>query len=831
MKFRVWNVSLLVGTDGQVYGIERERLLVQNRQLARAFVLPTCHVGKVSIIALSFTVCQLVLQTEVCTAGLLTVERIIAKHLSKIEESSYAPSLLELLIHTFCAADHLNIGPELLADGRNLLDSVHEGLLGTAHADILPHKLTELAVNFIGGLGTLNIHHLLDTSLHLILSSLELGSSRSDAAGFLSGKVRGERSGDDEITVGKALHESGSTKAVSAVVREVSLTEHMQTGDRGHEVVVHPQTTHGVVGGGVNHHRLLVGIHVGNFLIHLEEVAILTVNPLLTHAVNGILEVQEHAAAGIGNTALVVTSLLSGTGRDIARSQVTERGILALQVVVAVILRNIGGLHLTLTNLGSDLTALGHPNTAIVTQRLGHKSQLALVITLNRDAGGVNLGEAGISEVCTALPTSAGSTHVTTHSVGGKEEHTAVAAGCKKNGITGIALNLTGHHITHHNTLSVAINHNKVHHFRARVHLDVPFADFFLHGLVATEQQLLTGLTTAIESTLELRTTEGAVIKQATVFATEGNALSHTLVDNVAGHLSQTVHVGLTGTEVATLHGIIEQAVHGVTVILIVMSSIHATLCSNGVSTTGAILVAEALYIVAELCKSSSGGATGKAGTHDENGILTAVIGVNELSLALVFGPLLCDGAIRNAGIRHVVAYGKLDFVHNQRCICKGLFKDTQHYAHGNGNKATAHGNTEKVGNNVVKGANLTRGKTKSLQYGLQTMAHVHEKAANGYNVEQRAHGILECSNDVIVAIMRVAIESKLPEVEYGKAENHNTGNHHSTGRESRLEGILLAVVSAGIVVLILEHQSKHNVNKSHGQQAQTNGPEKPGRH
>ena len=53
-------MSLLVGTDGQMYGVEGERLFVQNRQLARALVLPAGNVGKVSVIALGFTVCQLV---------------------------------------------------------------------------------------------------------------------------------------------------------------------------------------------------------------------------------------------------------------------------------------------------------------------------------------------------------------------------------------------------------------------------------------------------------------------------------------------------------------------------------------------------------------------------------------------------------------------------------------------------------------------------------------------------------------------------------------------------------------------------------------------------
>ena len=83
----------------------------------------------------------------------------------------------------------------------------------------------------------------------------------------------------------------------------------------------------------------------------------------------------------------------------------------------------------------------------------------------------------------------------------------------------------------------------------------------------------------------------------------------------------------------------------------------------------------------------------------------------------------------------------------------------------------------------------------------------------------------------MLVAIGGIAVEGQLPQVEHNEAENHDTGNHHGTGRKGSLQRTFLLVVSAGIVVLILEHQSEHNVYQSHGQQAQTNGPKQPGGH
>ena len=276
----------------------------------------------------------------------------------------------------------------------------------------------------------------------------------------------------------------------------------------------------------------------------------------------------------------------------------------------------------------------------------------------------MNLREAGVGKVGTLLPAGAGSAHVAAHGVGGKEEHAAIATGGEQHGITGIALDFAGHHIAHHDTLGVAIDHHQVHHFGAGVHLDVALADFLLHGLVGTEEQLLTGLAAAVESTLQLRTTEGAVVEQTAVFATEGHALGHALVDDVAGHLGQAIHIGLTSAEVATLHGVVEQTVHGVTVVLVVVGSVDTTLSSDGVSAAGTVLIAEAVYIVTELSQRGSSSATCQTGPHHEHRVLTAVVGVDELGFALVFGPLLSNRAIRNTGIRHVVAYRKLNVFH-----------------------------------------------------------------------------------------------------------------------------------------------------------------------
>ena len=783
--------------------VESERLLVQHGQLVRTLVLPASDVGEMLVVALRFAVGELVLQAEVRTAGFLTRQSIVTKQRRKVEECRHAPSFLKLHVDTLRAAHNLDIVPELIADGRQFLDGIHERLLRAPHADILPDELAEFAVNLVRCLGAFDVHHLLDARLHSLLGLLELGRSRGHTAGLLGGEVSREGGGNDEVAIRETLHESGSAEAVRSVVGEVRLAEHVQTRDGGHEVVVHPETAHGVVRSGVNHHRLLVGIHIGDLLVHFEEVAVLAVDPLLAHAGDGVLEVEEHAATGGSYAAAVVAGFLGGAGGDIARSEVAEGGIFALQIVIALALRHVGCLHFAVANFLRYFFALWYPDATIIAQGFGHESQLALVVALHGDAGGVDLREAGIGEVGAFLPAGAGSAHVAAHCIGGEEKHAPVAAGSQQHGVARVALDFACHEIAHHDTLRMTIHHHEIHHLRARVHLDVSLADLLLHGLVAAKQKLLPGLTAAVECALQLGSSERAVVQETAVFTSERHTLCYALVDDVAGNLGEAVYIGLSGAEIATLHRIVEKAVDGVTIVLVVVCSVDTALCRDGVSATRGILVAEALDVVAQLGQCSGGGTTGESAAHDENGIFAAVVGIDELSLALVFGPLLLNRPVWDTGIGHVITFRELDVFHVGRGG-RGLVKDTGENRQRNGDEAAADYQREKHGYDVVERAHLARAQTEGLHHALHSVADVHEQAANGDDVGYAAHRVLEAEHDVFIAVGGVAVEGELPEVQQQEAENHHAGDDHGARRERRFQRTFLLVVRTGIVVFVL---------------------------
>ncbi len=93
----------------------------------------------------------------------------------------------------------------------------------------------------------------------------------------------------------------------------VGFTEAVQAGNGGLEVVVYPESAHGVVDGGEDLHGGLVGVVSGDLLVHLEEVAVAGADNVLAEAGDGVFEVEVNAESGRGDTTAVVANFLGGT--------------------------------------------------------------------------------------------------------------------------------------------------------------------------------------------------------------------------------------------------------------------------------------------------------------------------------------------------------------------------------------------------------------------------------------------------------------------------------------------------------------------------------------
>ena len=430
-------------------------------------------------------------------------------------------------------------------------------------------------------------------------------------------QVIGDGVGQHPVAISQTLHQGRSTEPVSAVIGEVGLTTDKQTRNGRLQVIVDPQATHRVVHRRVDTHGNLIRVLVGNPLVHVEEVAVLLFHGILTHTLDGLGEVEVHTTGThvLGavridltnlrtDTTTLVTAVLGLTGCNVTRNQVAEGRVDALQVVVAIFLGDVARILFTI------FRALGHPDTAVVTQRLRHQSQLRLVFTMHRDAGRVDLGVAGVAEVSALTVGTPRGGGIAAHGVRRQEKDVAVTTGSQDDGVTKPLFDLAGNHVTSHDAASSPVGDDELDHLVTGVHVHGAGVNLPLEGLVGADEQLLARLAASVEGALHLDATEGTVVEQATVLTGERNALGDTLVDDVRADRGEPVNVRLAGAVIATFDGVVEQAVDRITVILVVLRGVNSALGRDRVSATRRVLVAEVLDAVTGLTESCGGSAT-----------------------------------------------------------------------------------------------------------------------------------------------------------------------------------------------------------------------------
>ncbi len=504
------------------------------------------------------------------------MQGVQAHQLGQFEVVDEPVGLLQRLVELLPGAGHLDPAPELLAQPRDPLQRPGQPGRVAGHAALVPEQFAEFAVEGVRGAVAVDredqVEPVLDLGLHLAQHRVLGGHGGQRVARQVV--VDGGR--QHEVAVGQALHQGAGAEPVGAVVGEVGLADREQARDGGLQVVVDPEPAHRVVDRGVDPHRHPVRVLGGDPLVHLEEVAVLGLDGVPAQSADRVGEVQVHALAAGADAAALVADVLGGPGGDVARHQVAEGGVDPFQVVVPFLLGDLG------RRPGVAL-GLGHPDPAVVAQRLAHQGELGLVVAGARDAGRVDLGEARVGEVRAApvRPPDRGGVGVL--GVGGEVEDVAVAAGGEDDGVRGVGADLAGDEVAGDDAAGPAVDDQQVQHLGARVDLHVPGGDLPGQCLVGAEQQLLPGLAAGVEGAGDLHAAEGAGVQQAAVLAGERDALGDALVDDLHRHLGEPVHVGLAGAEVAALDGVVEQPADGVAVVAVVLGRVDAALGGDGV--------------------------------------------------------------------------------------------------------------------------------------------------------------------------------------------------------------------------------------------------------
>ena len=259
----------------------------------------------------------------------------------------------------------------------------------------------------------------------------------------------------------------------------------------------------------------------------------------------------------------------------------------------------------------------------------------------HRNAGRVNLREAGVREIGAALVGAPRRRHVRVHGVRGEVIGRPVAARRQDHGVADVLLDRAGHQVPDGDAARPAVDDDDVEHLAAGKQPDALLVHLPHQRLVGAEQELLARLAARIERARDLRAAERPVVEQPAVLARERHALRDALVDDVDAQLRQPVDVGLARPVVAAFDRVVEQPVHAVAVVLVVLGGVDAALRGDAVRAAGAVLDAEIEDVVAQLAERRRRRRARQPRADDDDGVLALVGRVDQLHLELVPVPLL----------------------------------------------------------------------------------------------------------------------------------------------------------------------------------------------
>lgn len=261
--------KLLVATGRKFDLLVNEGLNDAGRSNVFAFVFPSRDMGKVVVITQRFAFGSLILGTEVTTAGFVTGESVATHEFAKLQEVGHATGFFQRLVEAVTATTDHDIFPEFLAELRDALDGFGKTVAIAGHAALVPEEETEFTVEVVHSALAIDREKLLGPLLSLT-RRIHKGGVRGVGAlaAELGREVRAQGVRDDEVPIGQALHEGGSTEAVGTVIGEIRLAEHVEARDVAHEIVVYPETTHGVVNGGYAALAavILLGVRNGKYI-------------------------------------------------------------------------------------------------------------------------------------------------------------------------------------------------------------------------------------------------------------------------------------------------------------------------------------------------------------------------------------------------------------------------------------------------------------------------------------------------------------------------------------------------------------------------------------
>ena len=170
--------------------------------------------------------------------------------------------------------------------------------------------------------------------------------------------------------------------------------------------------------------------------------------------------------------------------------------------------------------------------------------------------------------------------------------------------------------------------------------------DLALKRGIGTQQELLSGLTAAVEGALDEDAAEGSRRQHPAVLAVERDALGYGLVDDVGRGLGEPPDVRLAGAEVAALHRVDEEALDRVALVRVVLGRVDAALRRDRVSAPSRVLEAERVNGVALACQGRRGARACEPGADDDHAMVGALPRADQPVRVEPVVPLVLDRAL-----------------------------------------------------------------------------------------------------------------------------------------------------------------------------------------
>ena len=264
----------------------------------------------------------------------------------------------------------------------------------------------------------------------------------------------------------------------------------------------------------------------------------------------------------------------------------------------------------------------------------------------------MNLCETGIGKECASLVSPICRCDIAAACVGRKVKDISVTTGSEHNRVGCVRFDFSGDQTPGHDAFGVPIDQDKVEHFCLGEHFDCSGCNLPAECLISAKEKLLAGLAAGVKCSRNLSAAKRAIGQQTSVFPGERNALLDTLIDDQVTDFSQAINVRFACPKIATFDRVVKKPENAIAIVLVIFRCVNSALSSNTVSASRAVLITEALHLVAEFSQGCCGGTTGQTASDDDDLKFPAIVRTNQSSVVLVVCPFFSQWARRNPGIK-----------------------------------------------------------------------------------------------------------------------------------------------------------------------------------